>query len=276
MQIESVFKFLAAAHHSHLVNSNAQERGGVFLLSGPGNMKSTIVKNAIGSLSGTLVYSDLTLKQLAVVRNEIAAGSYQTLAFLEVEKLYARNLSVAMNLEGVIKALVEEGFAHFAFEDKRMWVPTARCLVVGSLLQSVYNANFSRWVENGFLRRFILLKYSLSRETREAMNQEGDEGRKLPFPPHRHIPTGTIQMNVSREESRFLRELLGSGIGDTPLNLMRKILSVLKHNYAQGDKSQKPLEIMEDLRDCIQGSEGVLIVPAQKKTKRLTKRRKKH
>src|SRR5271169_5316059 len=125
MQLQSVTKLIFAAHHSYLVSSPSKERGGVFLVSSQNNLKTTIVGSALTNVHGALCYSDLTLKQLAVIRSQISDGVIHTLGFSEFEKLYARNPNVASNLEGVIKAMVAEGFGHFAFEDKRLSVPLA-------------------------------------------------------------------------------------------------------------------------------------------------------
>jgi len=98
MQLDNVCKLIYAGHYSYLVDSPARERGGIFLISGANNLKSSIVEASLLNVKGALCYSDLTLKQLAVIRSEISSGMYHTLGFSELEKLYARNSSVASNL----------------------------------------------------------------------------------------------------------------------------------------------------------------------------------
>lgn len=254
LKIESLFRVLCALQYSYMVDSPYKQRGGVLLIAAPGNMKSTIVEKVIDPFPNALKYSDLTLKQLAVVRTAISNGIYQTLGFLELEKIYARNVSVAMNLEGVLKAMVEEGFSHFAFEDKRCWVPTARCYVVASVLDSLYRFHFPRWQENGFLRRFLQFKYNLSVPAREKVKDAHHRGELIELPPMFPIATTNIKFDVSAEESRALSMLIGSDdMVFTPLNLLRKALSVLKwvDRMEKKPRSKKitPMEYLKDLRD---------------------------
>jgi hypothetical protein len=261
VRLVNLMKFGTAAHYSYIVESPFQQRGGLLLVAGPGNMKSTIVKYNLAPFPNQLTYSDLTLKQLAVIRSQIANGIYQTLGFLELEKVYARQQSVALNFEGVIKAMVEEGFSHFAFEDQRCWVPTARCFVYASVLDNLYRFHFPRWQDNGFLRRFITFKYTLSREAKAKLKDAIHEGDLVEMPSTFIIPTMTIPMNVTKEESLQLEQILGSDDGlFTPLNLLRKCLTVLKWYYKKGHKRKDatPMEIIQDLRPGISPMGGTL------------------
>jgi hypothetical protein len=261
LKIQSVMWFCAAAHYSYLVESPFTQRGGVLLVAGPGSLKSTIVKTVIESTGHSIGYSDLTLKQLAVIRNQIANGTYHTLGFYELEKIYARQFSVAANFEGVIKAMVEEGFAHFAFEDQRCWVPTARCFVIASVLDNLYRLKFPDWTDNGFLRRFICIKYSLSQASKEKIRNATNSNELIEFPPIPIIPSTKMQMDVTKEEAKKLHDILG-GIDDgyTPYNLTRKALTVLKWYRRQNGNKRglTPLEIIEDLKDAISRKGGIL------------------
>jgi hypothetical protein len=262
MKMSSLVRVSCALHYTYMVDSPFRQRGGLLLIAGPGNMKSTIVEACTRPFPNALCYSDLTLKQLAVVRNQIANGTYVTLAFTELEKLYARNLSVAMNLEGVLKAMVEEGFAHFAFEDKRCFVPTARCYVMASVLYSLYSLNFARWEENGFLRRFLKFNYSLSFAARQKVKAAVHEGELIPFPAMFPMPTNTMRLDCSREESTALETVLGNAdMTFTPLNLLRKGLTILKWAHKQTPNRRKlatPLELIQDLAPGLNHNGGEL------------------
>lgn len=252
MQIESLLRFTCALQYTYLVDSPFQQRGGFLLVAAPGNMKSTIVEMSVKPFSNALNYSDLTLKQLAVLRSPIANGLYVTLGFTELEKLYARQLSVAMNLEGVIKAMVEEGFSHFAFEDKRCWVPVARCYVIASVLDNLYRQNFARWQDNGFLRRFLVFKYNLSMTAKAKVREAIHEGELIQMPAMFPLPSTPIKFDVTREESKQIEMILGTDdMSFTPLNLSRKALAVLKWVHKQnrsGRKKQTPMECLADLK----------------------------
>lgn len=255
MEISSLLRVGCALQYSYMVNSPFKQRGGLLLIAAPGNMKSTIVEACVKPFPNALPYSDLTLKQLAVLRTPISNGVYQTLGFLELEKLYARNLSVAMNLEGVIKAMIEEGFSHFAFEDKRCWVPVARCYVIASVLDILYRQHFARWQDNGFLRRFLQFKYSLSPKAKARVKEAVHMGALIEMPPLFPLPTTDIKFDVSLEESRQLETILGSDdMVFTPLNLLRKGLAVLKWVDRANKKGKRishptPMEYLQDLKD---------------------------
>jgi hypothetical protein len=252
VKVENLMRFCVAGHYTYMVESPFTQRGGILLVAGPQSMKSTIVKCALLNLPNCLVYSDLTLKQLAVVRSQIANGTYHTLGFLELEKIYARQPTVAMNFEGVLKAMVEEGFSHFAFEDQRIWVPTAKCFVLASVLDSLYLQHGGRWISNGFLRRFLVIKYRLTQASRLKMMEAIHENELIPMPPGFLIPTTAIPMQVSKEESRHLQSLLQDD-SSTPLNLLRKILTILKWHYKMNGRRREPtpMELIEDLASSI-------------------------
>lgn len=258
MKLDNLFRFLSAAHWSYLVDSRAPERGGVFLVAGPNNLKSNILESSLELVkgNGALLYSDLTLKQLAVIRSEISAGKHHTLGFPEFEKLYARNAQVASNLEGVIKAMVAEGFSHFAFEDQRLAVQKARCFVLAAVLESIYRLRGSAWQENGFLRRFISIKYTLSPEARKKLNDYILRGERIPFPRVLFLPSSLIKDDTTRDEARKLQQIIGDDEAYMQLNLMRKCLVVMKwHRKQQNGRKKKgdltPMECIEDLSEAI-------------------------
>jgi hypothetical protein len=254
MKLENVCKVIYAAHYSYLVDSPASERGGIFLISGANNLKSSIVEASLMNVKGALCYSDLTLKQLAVIRSEISAGMYHTLGFSELEKLYARNTQVASNLEGVIKAMVAEGFSHFAFEDKRLCIPKARCFVLASVLESLFRMRGSAWMDNGFLRRFLCIKYTLSPTAKFAVMDAIHLGERIELPGSMIGPTSTIRYEVSKTESMKLLDFLGEEYPTISLTLLQKCLCVLKWHYRQlkvkrGEPT--PMERIQDIETAI-------------------------
>lgn len=249
--MENVCKLIFAGHHSYLVDSPALERGGIFLVSGQNNLKSAIVEASLANVKGALVYSDLTLKQLAVIRSEISVGTYHTLGFPELEKLYARNPTVASNLEGVLKAMVAEGFSHFAFEDKRLMVPKARCFVVASVLESLFRLRGPAWMDNGFLRRFLCIKYSLSVQSRITVMDAIHLGERVELPGTMIVPSNTIKYEVTKSESKAIQQYLAEDYPTIPLTLLQKCLCVLKWRHKQTNHNKfTPMEIIQD---CSEG-----------------------
>jgi hypothetical protein len=253
VRLENVSKLIYAAHYSYLVDSPATERGGIFLVSGANNLKSSIVEATLRNVKGALCYSDLTLKQLSVIRSEISSGMYHTLGFYELEKLYARNPTVAANLEGVIKAMVAEGFSHFAFEDKRLCVPKARCFVLASVLENLFRLRGSAWLDNGFLRRFICIKYTLSTKAKAVVLDAVHIGERVEMPGSMVGPSSTVKYEVSKQESMQLHDMLGDDYPTISLTLLQKSLCVLKWHY-RGLKSRRgeltPMEVIKDIEEA--------------------------
>ena len=278
MQLQNVTKLIFAAHHSYLVASPSPERGGVFLVSSQNNLKTTIVSAALTNVHGALCYSDLTLKQLAVIRSQISDGVIHTLGFSEFEKLYARNASVASNLEGVIKAMVAEGFGHFAFEDKRLSVPLARCFVVASVLDTLYRLRGSAWLDNGFLRRFLCIKYSLSPRSKTMVMDAIHLGRRVEMPGSMVAPSSAINYDVSNRESRQLQAILKDDYPTISLTLLQKSLCVLKWHYRtfRNGREPTPMETLEDLSDGLgQNDWGVMEIEEAKPVKKKKRHAKK-
>ena len=254
MKLDNVCKLIYSAHYSYLVDSPASERGGIFLVSGANNLKSSIVEASLHNVKGALGYSDLTLKQLAAIRSEIAAGMHHTLGFYEFEKLYARNPAVASNLEGVIKAMVAEGFSHFAFEDKRLCVPKARCFVLASVLDSLFRIRGTAWIDNGFLRRFLCIKYTLSQRAKLIVMDAIHIGERVEFPGTMVGPSSTVKYEVTRAESIQLQDIIGDEYPTISLTLLQKCLSVLKWRH-RNLKSRRgeltPMEIIQDVGESV-------------------------
>jgi hypothetical protein len=255
MKLESVLQFCYAAHWSIDVRTPFTTRSGILLIAQPDCLKTTIVTSTLNNTPKALCYSDLTLQQLVKLRAVIAGSTCTTLGFFELEKLYARNADTASNVEGVIKAMVEEGFSHAAFEDKRVWVPTARCLVIAATLQSLYSKRFASWEESGFLRRFVQIKYSL--HDRSKLHRAQKNNQLFQFPKVNYPgPRTSLPMSVTSAEHEFLLELGPQMASGTRMLLMRRVLTILKWKHG----SKKALAILNDMSDALSEDGGELIL----------------
>lgn len=262
MKLASTFELVTAAHWSFMVESPFKQRGGLMFIANPENLKTAIVKASLESMPRALCYSDLTLKQLIVLRDNIADEKFTTLGFTELEKLYERQAAVADNVEGVLKAMAEEGFSHAAFEDKRVWTPNARCLVVAAVLRNLYQQRFPRWELNGFSRRFVQIKYRL--KDREKIIQAIRRNRLIEFPSlYSMFPSTSIAMNVTDEENNIIESLGPQMQSSTRFLLMRKSLTILKwrHSHLRNGRAKiKPIEILIDMQDSLSEDGGELIL----------------
>lgn len=245
MTPHTLIEIISAAHLTAFVNGPFPERGGLILVAPPGSLKTAFVA-CIETYPDALNMSDLNSQQLMVLRDDIAAHRYHTIAFPELEKLYQRHPHVADNIEGHLKAMVDEGFQRAAYEDHRMSGLKARCLVIGAMTPSLYRKRFTRWSETGFARRFLWCLFSIENPDilLEAIHKW--HRMQLTGDPISGSPAGGyIPYTVSESESRELLKMLKYQPGQaTPLILMKKILSVLRWRW-----SKEPDRAMKLLRD---------------------------
>lgn len=266
MKLLNLYRFIAAAHLTHAVDPVPEafsQCGGIMLVAPPEQMKTTVVK-CLSGYGDCLVLSDLNVRQLAkYLRDEISAGRYHTLALTAFEKLYKRDADTAANIEASLSAMMEEGFGHASFEDSRAFVRTAKCLVVGALVESAYRQNYSSWVESGFARRFLWVHFRLKDPmllTRAIVDWEPiqvSNGTGLPS-----LPFGNnIPWTTSRDELMDIWSLIKDQPGhSTPHILCAKILSVLKWYFRNSKSPGK--EAWEVFRDCSKSfrmREGALV-----------------
>jgi hypothetical protein len=250
----SLIEVLIAAHLSAFVDADEfPERGGLMLIAPPGNMKSTFIKSCYRSyMPSAIIMSDVNVETLNKMRDKMAQGYIRTLALPAFEKIYERNPQTAKNIEGHLKALVDEGFNLPSFRDQQMLGQSeARCLVVGGIVQACYARHFSNWEENGFNRRFVWSSFQLADPyvlVAAIHNWQRIEfDHRMPAMPQRRI-----KMNVTIAESLEVRHMLDQqGCGATPYALIKKILSVLKWRYNRPGDEKKPMQIMRDFSQSL-------------------------
>lgn len=249
MKLYSLIEILTAAHLSAFVESEQfPERSGIMLIAPPGNFKSTVIKKSYQPyMPQAMVLSDVNVETLNKLKNHMATGQVKTLALPALEKVYERNPQTAQNVEGHIKAMVDEGFSLASFQDHRMLGQVeARAMVCGGIVQSCYQQHFSKWDENGFVRRFVWSSFQLADPsvlTRAVHNWERIEFQnRLPV-----VPQGLIRMTCSDQESDEIRVLMAQqNCEATPYALMKKILCVLKWKFSAKSEKKIPMTIIRD------------------------------
>lgn len=224
------------------------------LVAPPEQLKTTIV-SSIGGYPGCLQVTDLTIKHLvSFLRDQISEGKISTLCFPSFEKLYRRDQDTASNLEGSLSAMMEEGFAHASWEDQRMHVPVAKCLIVAALVHAYYRKYYTSWLESGFARRFIWLHYTLADSTVISKSIKNWEPIVLANGGAPTVPmTGVIPWDVTQKERDYICDEILNGCGQpgdsTPQVLLIKIFCVLKWHYRNNDKpSHDAMAVLKDLR----------------------------
>lgn len=266
MKLLNLYRFITAAHLTHAIDPVPEafsQCGGVMLVAPPEQMKTTVVK-CLSAYGDCLVLSDLNVRQLAkYLRDEISAGRYHTLALTAFEKLYKRDADTAANIEASLSAMMEEGFGHASFEDSRSFVRTAKCLVVGALVESAYRQSFSSWVDSGFARRFLWLHFRLKDPmilTRSIIQWEPvvvSSGDGMPG-----LPLGNkIPFTTTEQELIDIYKLIKDQPGhSTPHILGAKILSVLKWHFRNTDHpSKEAWAVFRDVAQSFRMREGALV-----------------
>lgn len=254
MHISSIIEILSAAHLTKFVNGEFNQRGGIFLVAPPGHLKSTIIDISLAEFPDAIVLSDLNVQTLGFLKDAITGGRYSSLGFGEFEKIYERNPASAANLEGHLRAFIEEGFDRMSFQSPQMAGIKARVFLAGGITPASYAKRFQSWLNSGFARRFLWFHYSLANP--EALSEAIHRWKKLNFGrADTRIPLNqTIEYSISKADSLALSHLLDEQPAkETGYALLKKIYCVLKWRH---NSSKKALAIIRDCADGFSGTGG--------------------
>jgi hypothetical protein len=255
MTPQTLIEVIDCAHLTAFIHSPFPQRGAMMIVGPPGVLKTTFIRVALSEYPSALSLGDMNINSLMKLRDSLVSGRYRTIAFPEYEKLYQRKADTASNIEGTIKALIEEGFGRASFEEMDAITTTARALVIGAMTYEFYNRKITAWRESGFRRRVLWIGITLANPDRlmEAIRKwELIEIDGIP----RRYPTKEIPFNVTDKESRIIENMLKGQWEVTPYVLLKKILAVLKWKYPGEPK--KPMQIMDELGACLDNKMGVI------------------
>jgi len=265
VRISSLIQVLSAAHLTYAIDGVPEafsQRGGIMLVSPPENLKTQAV-SCLRHYPNALVLGDITTLQAVKLRTEIASGRYQSLVLTEVEKLYKRDMSTSANIEGILQAMVEEGFGHAAFEDKSVFVRQAKCLVIGALVEDSYSRHYPTWKKDGFARRFLWSHYIL--KDRNALIQSIGNWKPLVLSEEDLplIPGDSIPWTVTKPEARECLRMISTQEGtSTPFVLVQKILCVLKWRYRNMGSAgvDRAMTVLKDFGQSLNKDKGGAIL----------------
>lgn len=232
MRAETLIQFLDAAADTKYITGPFDERGGVFIVGPPGSLKTTIIRLAIDSHSDAIPCSDLNVKQWLKIKDDFISARYTALSFPEFEKIYQRHSSTAANLEGIIKALVSEGYSIGPNGDPRMPRLKARALVVGGITTDCFDRHYEFWQKNGFLRRFIWFVVAIHNP--DTIVAAIRDWKKIDLGKIRMRPaSGEISVELTEKRSRKIEHIMRAqpGLHGTAYVLMKKIVSILDWKY---------------------------------------------
>lgn len=261
---KNFLRCICAMHLSSYVESPFNSYGGLQLVANPEALKTSFLE-ILSRYPNTLPLSDINVKTLNMTRMDIAAGRIRTLVFPEFRKIYERNPQTAANLEGQLRALVDEGFRAASFEDQRINGITARCMVMGAMTEELFRSKFDLWQKSGFTRRFVWAIYRL--QDPQAIYRAVEKWVKLDFGPLEllEIPTnGLIPMQISESERKWVLANLRFQPGGQaiPMQLLCKMFSVLrwheKRASKNGSKTQEAQQVMKEFFTLL-GKEGGVV-----------------
>ncbi len=264
MKPETLLETLDAGMLSKYVQSDDfPQYGGILLQKPPGSLGSTAIATAAAAHSDALVLSDLTLPGFKIMRDDFVSGRYTAMGLLELDKIYARQQSTAMNLEGLIKGLVEEGFRHFATEDQRLPSLPTRAHVQAAMTTALARRNFERWSDNGFSRRFLWITFKLADSGR--ITQAVHEWKRIDLGTilSKRPANGRIPYTVTAEESKRIQIAVKEQPGGnaTAYALLKKIYCVWKWKFPEPKNgSTRAKELLLDLAPALSHNGDDLIL----------------
>lgn len=249
MKARNLIEVLSAFHQTKFVNGDFTQRGGIMLVAPPGQLKSTFIRLSLEDYPDSLLLTDLNVNTLSQIKNSLIDGRYSTMGFGEFEKLYQRNPATAVNIEGHIHALVEDGFLRASFEDQRLPTFPAKCAVIGGITPSSYARRFNGWMEKGFARRFMFCCYTLANP--DAIMEAIERWKHISFGRINCMIPGNkkIMYDILPDEQKVIKKSIAcQPTQEGPFVACKKIFCVLK--WRHGPK--KAMEIFEDFAECLE------------------------
>lgn len=264
LSVGILLEILCAVHLSSYVDSPFADRGGLMIVGPPGVLKSTFLGLLDRNYNDAINISDINVRSLNDLRDQIASKTIRTLVIPEYAKLHERHLYTAKNVEGHVRALVGEGFTSASFEDSRINRLRARCTVLSAMTPKFQTDHFKDWEDSGFNRRFL---WSLVRLKDPDLLERAVEDWRLVDFRIAHIPpapaSDSIPNMTTVEERRELRRLVKYQPGGShaiQIALLSKVLATLKWWYRLRKRPER--EAVVTVRSFAQslGKEGAELI----------------
>lgn len=218
----------------------------------PEQLKTTFVE-ILSNYSNALVLTDVVTRDISKIRDGLASNRYTTLALPEMQKLYDRDSDTAANIEGNLRALMEEGFSYVPGGSPDMRVIKAKAFILAGCTTNLYENRYDRWAKSGFLRRMLICIYRLKNPwmLSEAIKKweriEIDGEFAWTLPNWASIPH-TVTKGEAIEVERWCR--WQEGMVD-PASLIHKILSVLRWRNKKLKRRDDSFSIVKDFAESL-------------------------
>lgn len=260
MKPVTLIEIIDAAHCTAYVESPFEQRGGIMLVGPPETLRTTVIDLALSQHPSALIVNDINMRSLTSLKDELTSGRYSTIGFLDYQKLYERQGSTSSNVEGTLRALMEEGFSKTPHDDPTSASTRARAFLCAAVVESMFKDKAQSWKQTGYLRRWLICLVFMPALSRNKLIQSVHHWKKLEFDGIKRLsPTTPIPYNITEEESQRLllmvREQPSQG---TPFVLLKKIYSVLKWKYK--DEPARVANIMSDFAASLKKDGTGLII----------------
>lgn len=228
--ISDLVTFIQAAHVSQDTNWDLQARGGVMLVSYPEQLKTSILSASLGRYPEVMLVSDMNVREFSDIREDLLTQRYDTIGFLDYQKVWERDERTSANVEGVIRALTDEGW-NGTLGGKQMKGAPARAFLILCMTPGLYNAKLDNWKKNGFHRRFIAMHYQF--RDRRLLEESIKQGRSYQLSIRQHImrPTNRLTYKVTESEANFIQLALKEQKGLVALQLLLRIYNTMKWHF---------------------------------------------
>lgn len=255
IRVSTFVECLKAVHLSSYVQSPFSHMCGMFVVGAPGVIKTTLLE-FLDPYETVLTLSDINTKMISsVVKSQLTNNAIKTLVLPEVQRIYERDPRTAAGVEGTIRALVEEGYRGATMEDPTVTRFRARACVIGAMTESLRDANWKRWTDSGFSRRFMwcLIRLADSGVLMDAVENgrlAQIDGVMVPMP----TPMGLIPP-LSADQKKRLRPLVRKQ--PKPSNVQYELLcrmgAVLTFYYAKANSKKDPIKTIIEFGNCLLG-----------------------
>jgi hypothetical protein len=258
-------EFLCACHVACQVDSPFTGRGGVVLSAPPEHLKTTMA-TVLDEYPNALVLSDINGPQLDKMRQDFISERWRSIVFTDYQKVWERDPRVSSNVEGCLRAMIEEGWSGPAHKSNYVGKMPARAFLLMCMTTGFEEQHGDGWATNGFMRRLVWCRYRVGnhRAIIEAIKRwkklELSTGSLIPWT-NEPIPHVTTDRQMDKIEL-FLKDQQGEAL---PLQLLAKAHDVLDWHYKRRKQEQegKAWKIIESLAPLLSLQGGVINVPAE-------------
>ena len=201
------------------------------LVAPPGSLKSSLLVRALKIHPTCIILSDLNTTTLQKMMDELTCSKITTIALSDAQKIYERDPSTARNLEGSIRALMEEGWSGATHMPKGINSFLAQSHVIFATTPAHDRSCSERWIESGFARRWLHMLYRLV-PGNNSIQKAFENSRRIDFPGaiamFPPLDRGKYPDITDRPTRMWLRSLTADQRGpDEAAILLSKIYSVL-------------------------------------------------